>query len=146
MNNSLPVVALVGAPNVGKSTLLNKIAGEHLAVTSPVPGTTRDRQYAEIHWNEKDFLLLDTAGLDLASKSDLESSIQEQIQIAIKEASVIVLVADYKVGSQALDRKVLLALRKNNPCPNNTIAPLSFITLSYCSHSLSKGIIISCLF
>lgn len=113
MNKSLPIVALVGAPNAGKSTLLNKIAGEHLAVTSAVPGTTRDRQYAEVSWNKKDFLLVDTAGLQLEHTDDLEASIQEQIQVAVQEANLLVLVADFKSGATAIDRQVLLAFRKS---------------------------------
>ncbi len=111
-DQNLPVVALVGAPNAGKSTLLNRIAGEHLAVTSPVAGTTRDRQYAEIAWNGKQFLLADTAGLDMDSHTDLEEAIQAQIQTAISESVLVIFVADYKSGPQGLDRNVLLKLRK----------------------------------
>lgn len=131
-DTELPVVALVGAPNAGKSTLLNKIAGEHLAVTSETAGTTRDRQYAEISWNGKQFLLVDTAGLDFSNKTDLESSIQSQVDIALAEADLLIFVADYKNGPEGIDRNVLLKIRKNKLTKilaiNKVDSPRAFVT------------------
>ena len=69
----LPIVAIVGEPNVGKSTLLNKIAGQRIAVTSTVAGTTRDRQYIDTSWNGVDFTLVDTAGITFNNKQELEA-------------------------------------------------------------------------
>lgn len=110
--NKLPIVAIVGAPNAGKSTLLNKIAGTNLAVTSEVAGTTRDRQYLKTAWNGLEFLAVDTAGLDLSAQGELETNIQKQIDFALKEADVILLVADGKEPTHALDQKVLVKFRK----------------------------------
>ena len=110
---TLPIVALVGLPNAGKSTLFNKIVGGQLAVTSEVAGTTRDRQYAEVAWNGKHFNLLDTAGLDFfGDKDELEISVKKQIDIATKEADILLLVTDGKAGVEALDRNVILSFRK----------------------------------
>ncbi|MDR3642041.1 MAG: ribosome biogenesis GTPase Der [Candidatus Doudnabacteria bacterium] len=96
MNKHLPIVALVGLPNAGKSTLLNKISGRQLAVTSDLPGTTRDRQYANTAWNGSAFTLADTAGMSTNTLNDLEQNVNKQIEIALKEADVIVWVVDGK--------------------------------------------------
>ncbi|MDQ3018726.1 MAG: 50S ribosome-binding GTPase, partial [bacterium] len=74
----LPIIAIVGEPNVGKSTLLNKIAGEHLAITSQVAGTTRDRQYSDTSWNGVDFTMVDTAGITFGNQQELEAALAEQ--------------------------------------------------------------------
>ena len=112
MNKTLPIVAIVGPPNVGKSTLLNKIAGRPMAVTSDVPGTTRDRQYADISWNEKQFTLVDTAGLNLHNLDALEHSLHRQIEIALDEADAIILVADGKQPTASIEQAVLKKFRK----------------------------------
>ncbi len=122
MNTSLPIIALVGPPNAGKSTLINKIMGESLAVTSELEGTTRDRQYVKTIFQKKPFLLVDTAGLNLSGEptlnssnkvaQELETNVQKQIEVAVKQADVIILVVDGKQPIANLDRQVLLKFRK----------------------------------
>ncbi len=107
----LPIVALVGQPNAGKSTLLNKITGRSLAVTSAVAGTTRDRQYIDTAWNGAAFTLVDTAGLGFDHGGDLEKNVGKQIDVALTEADVIIFVADGKEGVMAVDKTVLKKIR-----------------------------------
>ncbi len=109
---SLPIVAIVGEPNAGKSTLLNKIAGKPLAVTSKVEGTTRDRQYMDTAWNGVEFTLVDTAGITFGNMQELESAITHQIDIAVQEADVLLFVVDGRREIESLDRKALLKFRK----------------------------------
>lgn len=111
MKKELPLVAIVGQPNVGKSTLLNKISGKSLAVTSPVAGTTRDRQYMDTQWNGTSFTLVDTAGISFGVQDALEISLNKQIDIAVKEAAVIVLVVDGKLNKLSVDRATLKKFR-----------------------------------
>ena len=111
MKQQLPIIALVGEPNVGKSTLLNKIAGRQFAITSKVSGTTRDRQYVDAVWNGVDMTLVDTAGLSFSSEQ-LELELHKQIDIAVAEADMLVLVVDGKLDPGAINRKALLAFRK----------------------------------
>lgn len=111
MNKILPIVAIVGPPNAGKSTLLNKIVGKPLAVTSEVSGTTRDRQYADVSWNGQTFTLVDTAGLILGVDGELETNVQKQIDVAVKEADILLLVVDGKQPPASLDRQTLLKFR-----------------------------------
>ncbi len=113
MNKRLPIVAIVGEPNVGKSTLLNKIAGTRLAVTSEVAGTTRDRQYVDSSWNGVDFTLVDTAGITFGSKQELEAELVQQIDYAFTEADLILFVVDSKLEPDAIDRKALIKFRKS---------------------------------
>ena len=112
MTKTLPIVALVGQPNVGKSTLLNKIAGRPLAVTSDIAGTTRDRQYVDTNWNGSAFTLVDTAGLAFGPGDELEINIAKQIDIALAEADVIILVVDGKQNRAAIEQSVLKKFRK----------------------------------
>lgn len=110
--SSLPLLAIVGEPNVGKSTLMNKISGHRSAVTSVVPGTTRDRQYVDTVWNGVDFTMVDTAGVTFGNKQELEAELAEQIDVATAEATMLLLVVDGKLGVDSIDRKAILKFRK----------------------------------
>lgn len=113
MQHRLPIVAIVGEPNVGKSTLLNKISGMRAAVTSQVAGTTRDRQYLDTAWNGVEFTLVDTAGITFGGKQELEAELVTQIEQALLEADLILFVADGKEDPSSIDRQALLKFRKN---------------------------------
>ena len=107
----LPTVALVGRPNVGKSTLFNKIVGKQISIIEDIPGVTRDRIYQEASYNKKRFYLIDTGGID-ASKLDFNEEIKMQAEIAINEADIVVFIVDGKEGLTANDRVVRDILRK----------------------------------
>ena len=106
------IVAIIGEPNVGKSTLLNKIIAERAALTSNIAGTTRDRFYATTSWNGIDFNLVDTAGIILEQNGELEANTQKQVQVALKEADVILYVLDGKLDPKSMNRQILQMLRK----------------------------------
>jgi len=109
---NFPIVAIVGQPNAGKSSLLNKIAKRPMAITSEVAGTTRDRQYEDTVWNGVDFTLVDTAGLSLNPADELELSLLKQIEVALNEADAIILVADGKQPARAIDQNILKKIRQ----------------------------------
>jgi GTP-binding protein len=109
----LPVVAIVGRPNVGKSTLFNRLAGERIAIVEDVPGTTRDRVYARGDWNGRDFTLVDTGGLELEPGSVIEARVQDQARVAMREADVILFVVDAQAGLAPLDYEVADRLRRS---------------------------------
>jgi GTP-binding protein len=111
MEKILPIVAIVGQPNAGKSTLLNKIVGRPTAITSDVVGTTRDRQYADTSWNGVDFTLVDTAGLSVEGRTELEQSLNKQIEVALEQADVIMLVVDGKEPVSAMHEVSLKKFR-----------------------------------
>ena len=110
--SSLPVVAIVGRPNVGKSTLFNRLIGERLAIISDVPGTTRDRVYGTAEWNGRTFTIVDTGGLELDPGTDIEERVQEQARVAVEEADLILFVVDAHAGLAPLDYEVADRLRR----------------------------------
>lgn len=107
-----PIVAIVGRPNVGKSTLFNRLVGQRISIVEDTPGVTRDRIYAETEWNGVRFGLIDTGGIDPSSKDILLSQMREQAQIAMDMADVILLLCDGKDGVTASDRDVAEMLRR----------------------------------
>ncbi len=109
---SLPVVAIVGRPNVGKSTLFNRMVGERTAIVEGTAGTTRDRVYGEADWNGRHFLMVDTGGLELEPGSSIEASVQVQARIAMEEADVVLFVVDAAAGLAPLDHEVADRLRR----------------------------------
>lgn len=108
-----PLVAIVGRPNVGKSTFFNKVVGKRLSIVENFPGVTRDRLYADAEWCGKHFTLVDTGGLELKSTDEMWSHIQRQAEIAIDTADVIVLFADAKTGLTSADYDVAMKLRRS---------------------------------
>lgn len=108
-----PIVAIVGRPNVGKSTLFNRIAGERISIVEDTPGVTRDRIYTHAEWLGKNFNLIDTGGIEM-SDQPLTTQIREQAEIAIDEADVIILVVDVQNGITDADEKVAQLLYRSN--------------------------------
>ncbi|MBP1699255.1 MAG: engA [Deltaproteobacteria bacterium] len=109
-----PIVAIVGRPNVGKSTLFNRIAGGKKAIVWDEPGVTRDRNYSDVEWEESAFTLIDTGGFEPASKDRIFVQMREQCQLAMDEADVILFMMDGKEGLTPSDREIVDILRKLN--------------------------------
>jgi GTP-binding protein len=107
-----PIVAIVGRPNVGKSTLFNKLVGERLAIVEDEPGTTRDRVYADAIWENHELTLVDTGGLEPQPDSGLRQKVQDQADVAIEEADAIVFMVDVVDGVTIPDQEVAEALRR----------------------------------
>ncbi len=110
---SKPVVAVVGRPNVGKSTLFNKLIGKRLSIVEDTPGVTRDRIYSECEWRGKKFMLVDTGGIEPQSEDVILSQMRRQAQLAVDSAQVIVLVTDMQTGLTSTDEDVARMLRKS---------------------------------
>ncbi|MEL7377173.1 MAG: ribosome biogenesis GTPase Der [Bacteroidota bacterium] len=106
------IVAIVGRPNVGKSTLFNRLIGERQSIVDDQSGVTRDRQYGQSHWNGKEFTVIDTGGFVRDSDDVFEAAIREQVEIAIEEADVIIFMVDVTTGLTDLDEQVADMLRR----------------------------------
>ena len=129
---SKPIVAVVGRPNVGKSTLFNKLCGQRLAIVEDTPGITRDRIFANCEWNGHEFLLVDTGGIEPKATEGILAHMREQAQIAIDTADCIIMVVDVRNGLTAADEDVAHMLRRShkpvilavNKCDNVGEAPM----------------------
>ena len=138
----LPTVAVVGFPNVGKSTLVNRLVGGNEAVTAAEPGVTRDRKRLETEWNGVAFELIDTGGIDLADEAELARDVQGQARLAIAEADAVVMVVDGRAGLRAGDAELAKTLRGGGVpvivAVNKADRPADFhITAEF--HSLGLG-------
>ena len=111
---SKPTVAIVGRPNVGKSTFFNYIIGKRISIVEDTPGVTRDRVYADCNWRGRDFTVIDTAGIEKETDDVIVSGMREQVNIAIGIADVILFLTDIKQGVTAVDKEISLMLKKSN--------------------------------
>ena len=124
-----PIVAIIGRPNVGKSTFFNKVVGRRISIVKDEPGVTRDRIYADADWLNHKFWLVDTGGIDIHEKTEVNQNILNQVQIAMELADVIVMITDGISGLTAQDEEVAMLLKKIkkpvvlavNKCDNNDI-------------------------
>ncbi len=129
-----PVVAVVGRPNVGKSTLFNKLIGQRLSIVEDTPGVTRDRIFADCEWRGRTFMLADTGGIEPKSDDVILSQMRRQAQLAIEQADVIILVTDLRTGVTANDQDVAAMLQKSgkpivlcvNKCDTPGTPPVEF--------------------
>jgi len=110
----LPKIAILGRPNVGKSTLFTRIGGLRKAIVDSIPGVTRDRIYGEAEWRGRKFSLIDTGGLDLFGSEGVSEKVKEQVFMAIKDADLLLFVVDVKSGLTPLESEIALHLRKHN--------------------------------
>ena len=117
-----PIIAIVGRPNVGKSTLFNKLIGERRSIVEDTPGVTRDRIYGETEWCGKKFVVIDTGGIEPKTNDIILKQMRFQAQIAIDTADVIVFMCDVRTGLTADDRDIATMLKKSGkpivPCIN----------------------------
>jgi GTP-binding protein len=111
---SKPIVAIIGRPNVGKSTLFNALAGERISIVKDYPGVTRDRIYADVTWLNTQFTLIDTGGIEPDTKDEMLSYMRQQAEIAIDTADVIIFLVDVRQGLVDDDSKVADMLRRSN--------------------------------
>ena len=138
-----PVVALVGRPNVGKSTLFNRLAGERLAIVDDIPGTTRDRLVAETEWNDVIFNIIDTGGIDPThggktplsiGSADFIQEIREQALMAVNEADAVLFITDGSAGVTSPDREVAGILRRYQKTVNGQPQPPIFVVVNKCEN------------
>jgi len=108
-----PTVAIVGRPNVGKSTLFNRLVGERVAIVEDKPGITRDRIYRSAEWQGKEFMLIDTGGIELDARHEMSEQIRQQAELAVDEADVIVFLLDGQTGLTPADTEVAMMLRRS---------------------------------
>ena len=137
-----PIVALVGRPNVGKSALFNRLAGERLAIVDDTPGTTRDRLFGVSEWNGRSFNIVDTGGIDPThggktplsiGSADFIDDIRKQAQVAIQESDAVLFVTDGESGVTSPDREVAEILRRSQKkLPNGTFWPPIFVVVNKC--------------
>ncbi|MCL5734767.1 MAG: ribosome biogenesis GTPase Der [Actinobacteria bacterium] len=111
--NGLPQVAIIGYPNVGKSTLFNRITGTREAVVAPESGVTRDRKEGQAEWSGRDFVVVDTGGIDLSNDEPLSQKVRHQAHIAVTEASAVVFLVDGKMGLSPQDYEIAALLRRS---------------------------------
>jgi len=109
----LPIVAIVGRPNVGKSTLFNRLTKKRNALVDDIPGVTRDRLYATIEWDERNLVIVDTGGFDSSDKEELLGRVKRQVEMAIEEADLVILLFDGKTGPVLADEELLTLLRRS---------------------------------
>lgn len=110
---SKPIVAIIGKPNVGKSTFFNYVVGKRISIVEDTPGVTRDRVYADANWRGRNFTLVDTGGIEPESDDIILSQMRRQADMAIEIADVILFVTDIKQGVTATDQDIALMLKKS---------------------------------
>lgn len=111
---SIPIVPIIGRQNVGKSTLLNRLAGKRIAIVEDLPGTTRDRIFVRVSWQGTEFTAIDTGGLEMKPESTISKSVKEQVDIAITEGDIVIFLVDVKAGITPADIEIAAMLRKTN--------------------------------
>ena len=109
---SKPIVAIIGRQNVGKSTLLNRLAGKRISIVEDLPGTTRDRVFTDVSWNDRSFTLIDTGGLELGMQTEIDRGIKDQISQAMSEADAIIFMVDVKDGIMPADTEIADTVRR----------------------------------
>ena len=137
-----PIVAIVGRPNVGKSTLFNRIAEKRVSIVDDTPGVTRDRIYADAEWTGHEFALIDTGGIDFDEKDTLLPAVRNQAKLAMEEADVILFVVDGKAGITDVDQQIVMMLRtakKPVVLAVNKVDNLKGVTDSYEFYGLGLG-------
>lgn len=144
---SKPVVALVGRPNVGKSTLFNRLAGERLAIVDDTPGTTRDRIFADSEWNGIPFTIVDTGGIDPShggrtplsiGSADFIEQIRVQAGVAIRDADVVLLLVDGESGPTPADQEVAQILRRSQKMVDGQPTPPVFLVVNKCESARTR--------